>query len=529
MSPFGILRAIASLVLGVVVFFAFLGLLSLSTLHGKFLNDEFYDKHLAENNVYTRFYNQVLLEDPDIQDTTRELLGNVDIPREDVVEVTKDILPPEYLQSQVEGAVEDITDYLKKDTDTPQVFIDLSTPLDNVKPAILKYIDRRIDEMDEVPITTLEELDREVESLFRTLEMGQIPSQVPSVEDPRAIVDAFIDQEIDNLQEVPITTPEEFTEYMDQAYRQLIAGEIPATIPSIDAIPVHLRGLAYDQAVQEIRQDPSVPEEITANLDEQEADIKSQLAVGDTKSALKIASQPLTTLAIDEFLDGAIDTIVNDPSIPQEARQGLEEVEEDIKGLLTAGKIKEGLKLGAHALAGPLIDSGIDEIRAELDGEDRLDLVKLAAEENGQTVEEFLEDLEPVREALNASPVGRGIAIAVIIIAAILMGLVFLPRLASSLRWPGVTLLVTGLVFLIIGLVFRSILPGRFDGLVVTTDPEALIPPSIVNIGSDVFILMASDVASGVITPSIVVLVIGVVLLALSFLVRLFRIPFISS
>ena len=529
MSPFGILRAIASLVLGVVVFFAFLGLLSLSTLHGKFLNDEFYDKHLAENDVYTRFYDEVLLEDPEIQDTTRELLGNVDVPREDVVEVTRDIFPPDYLQSQVEGAVEGITDYLKKDTDTPQVFIDLSTPLDNVKPAIFKYIDRRIDEMDEVPITTLAELEREMESLFRTLEMGQIPSSVPSVEDPRAIVDSFIEQEIDNLQEVPITTPEELNEYLDRSYRQLINGEIPATIPSIDAIPVHLRGLAYDQAVREIRQDPSVPEEITANLDEQEDAIKSQLAVGDVKGALEIASGPLTTLAIDEFLDGAIDSIINDPSIPQEARQGLEEVEEDIKGLLTAGKIKEGLKLGAHALAGPLIDSGIDEIRAELDEEERLDLVEIAAEESGQTVTEFLEDIEPSRDAINASPVGRLVAIAVIIIAAVLMVLVHLPRLASGLRWPGATLLLTGLVFLIIGLVFRSILPGRFDDLVVTTDHEVLIPPSIVNIGSDVFISMASDIASGIITPSIVVLVIGIVLLVLSFLVRLFRIPFLSS
>ncbi len=68
-------------------------------------------------------------------------------------------------------------DYLNKVTDVPDVFIDLGPPLDNVTPVLLDYIDQRIDALDEDSVTTIEELQEGLEALYRTVEMGKIPSQ----------------------------------------------------------------------------------------------------------------------------------------------------------------------------------------------------------------------------------------------------------------------------------------------------------------------------------------------------------------
>ena len=70
-------------------------------------------------------------------------------------------------------------DYLNKETDTPEIFIELASPLDKVKPVLFSYMDKRIDELEDVPITTVEELEIGLENLYRTFGEGEYPPRRP--------------------------------------------------------------------------------------------------------------------------------------------------------------------------------------------------------------------------------------------------------------------------------------------------------------------------------------------------------------
>ena len=636
---FFIFRTLATLILGLVIFFGFIGFLMANNLRGNFLSTEFYIDNLSENNVYERIYDEVLL-DSEFEDTTSDLLGDIDVPTGDIAEVARDIVTPQYLQEQVEEAVGSSIAYLNSDVESLEVFIDLSPPLENAKPALFRYIDRRIDALEDVPVATIEELETELEILFRALATGEIPTQVPSIkdpeglaknhvdqsiaeveevkvstlenfkreledvyralatgelptrvpsiEDPEALVSRQVDRRIAELEEVPVRTSQDFKNELEIVYRQLADGKMPTRIPSIGAIDVSLRDAAYDLVFQAILEDPNIPDEAKTGLEEQEQEIKNRLREGNTKGALEVASRPLTGPVVDKFVDDAYDRALQalreDQSISEVTLKQLEEKETDIKRQLRAGNVKgalevaspflispvlnkfvngaydgayqtlkeegfsenalggleeqqdaikanlgegdvkEALKLGARGLAGPLIDGALEELRKKLDEQERLDLVAKAAEQNDQTREEFLDDVDVGRDVIKRVGLGSTVAILIMVVGVVLMASVHLPHLSSGLRWPGLTLFLSGMVVLIIGLVSKS---GLLDSP-LDRENVSPIPPSMVDIINDVSNSMVADVASGIITLSIVVLVIGLVMLVGSYVIRLLHIPFLS-
>ena len=547
---FFIFRSLASLILGLLIFFGFVGYLMGKNVRDNFLGTEFYTDSLSENDVYNRVYLEVLL-DPEFLDTTEELLGDIDVPPGDIVFVTgdgavgglaADIITPEHLQEQVEGSVQGIIDYLNRVTDDPEAFIDLGPPLDNVKPVLFRYIDGRIDGLEDVPVATIEELQLELESLFRTLQDGMIPTKVPLVEDRDALVNSYVDERIADLQVVPAPTAEEFNQELESIFQELADGMIPDRVPSIEGIPVEDRIAAYDLALRTISNDPTFPKEAIRGLREQEQAIKAQLRTpqGDVKGALEVASRPLTSPAVERFLDDSYDkafqTLSEDPSFPRVALEGLDRQSDAIKEHLGQARIKEALKAAARGVAGPLIDEALDELRKDLDDQDRIDLVAKAAEQKDsegyrvdpvKSREDFLDDLDILRDGIDRAQ-STWLAILVMVVAAVLMAAVHLPHLASSLRWPGLTLFLSGLVFLVVGLVMKYVLGDLFNDLVSRGAEFSPIPARMIDIISDVLTSMASDLAGGLIVPSIVLMVVGVVLLACSFFIRALHIPFLS-
>ena len=527
-----IFRTVASLVLGLVIFFGFLGFLLVNNVRDNFLSAEFYTNSLSENDIYNRFYDEVLL-DPEYEDTTKELLGDIDVSQTDIADLAREIITTEYLQQEVERAVSGAIDYLNKKSDTLQVFINLGPPLENVKPALFKYIDGRIDELEDVQVATLEELEEALEELFRTLEKGEIPTSLPAIDNPEALVDRTVDKHVAELVEVPVSTTEEFEKELEGVYKQLTNGEVPNRIPSIDIIPVALRGSTYDLVFQAILADPSIPKEVKDGLKASDQEIKKELIEGSVKRALEVAAPQLTAPVIDVFVDDAYDKVFSalkdDPLFTESALDGLDKQSDAIKASLREGNIKEALKLGTRGLAGPLIDDAIERLRREeLDDEDRLDLVNIAAEQNDETKEEFLDDkVDYGRTIISRAKVGQWVTIVIIVVSALAMGAVHFPHLASGIRWPGLTLFLSGLLFLILGFILKAQLPGRLEDLLDRTDVSP-IPPSMVNIINDVFASMSSDVAGGFVSPSIIVLVIGLGMLIGSFFIRLLHIPFIS-
>ena len=287
-----VLRAFGSLVFGAIVFFSFLAFLTANEVRSHFLNTSFYTDALEENDIYNRVYDELLV-DPEFDEESQRLLGDFDIPNEDVADLARRILPPQYLQSQTENSINGIIAFLRKDSDDPRAFIELGPPISRVKGVVLGYIDRRIDQMEVIPVSTPGELSRELELFFRTIKDGEVPRQVPS----------------------------------------------------LDAVPPPLRAQAYDAALNGLKRDFLFSNRAIASLEQEEDGIKAQLISGDVKSALK---------------------------------------------------------LGASAVAEPVIDDAIGELRLGLDPRGRLDLVAKAAEAEGQTREEFLRDSDTARGWVDA-------------------------------------------------------------------------------------------------------------------------------
>ena len=357
------------------------------------------------------------------------------------------------------------------------------------------------------------------------LEKGQIPTSIPRIEDPAILVSNYVEDTLADLEPIQVSNTQEFEEQLENIYNDLTSGLVPTTIPSIEGIPPERMEefiVAYDQVVAAFEINPAIPLVIRVQaftgLKENEEAIKSQIREGDVRGALTVAIKPLTGPVVEEFVDDAYDRAfqkLQESGFPQEALAGLSQRSDEIKEFLGAGDIKGSLKLGARGLAGPLIDEALDELRHELDDQARLDLVAKAAEQENQSLyeidperarEEFLDNLDIARNAIEGANLGKLGSLLIIITAPIFMGLVHLPRLASSLRWPGLTLLLTGVAILALGIVLNVVLPGLVGDLVKVSS-GSLIPPTLVTIISDVLETMGKDVVNTFILPSIILVI----------------------
>ena len=547
---FGIFRSIFGVIFGIIIFAGFFAYLMIANVKDNFLSAEFYAESLDENRVYGRIYDEVLV-DPEYEKAA-ELLGDIDVPQEDVARVAEGIIPQDYLQSQIEGAIVGTIDYLNKETDELSIFIDLGPPLHAVKPTLLAYIDERIDGLREVPVETIGELETALEELFKPLDKGEIPQEIPVINDLNALAFSYVDDTVKDLQFVPTGSPAEFQRELEGVYRQLNKGQLPTTVPSVEAIPVSLRGPTFDVVLGSLRNDPSIPPLVVEGLTRERDKIVAQLesgcvtgtesaacgGTGAIQEATTSLIEPVVGSFIDDGFDLAFERLEGDPNFPSVALDGLRARAQDITSPLGEGEIKEALKVGARAVAGPVIDQAIGEIEKELDSSRRLDLVDIAAKNKNVNIynddpaksrEDLLEIVDIGRDIIDWFGIGVFITILAVAGGSLLMGLIQIPHMASFFRVPGITLLLTGAVFLILGLVTNSQLSDRLNDLVDQgAEGRTLIPDSMINIISDVLTSMASDVVSGFIVPSISIMVVGFVLIVLSGVIRMLHIPFLS-
>ena len=253
-----IARSLISLVLGVAIFVAFLLFLLASNFSDKLLNAEFYTETLAEEDTYTRIYDEVLV-DEQLRETTEDLLGDIKVvSQQDIVQLLRRVLPPEYVQSQVEGTIQDAIDYLNEDTDTLELFIELSPPLGNAKGVLFAYIDGRIDE----------------------LEMEDLGA--------------------------PECTPGRITELADRfktRWKELGEGEVPRSVPSLESLTRECRTAIFNLAYPSLLQDGSLDSRTRQGLIESRPNIEREFIAGNTRGVLKQAVRPLATPLIDDAID----------------------------------------------------------------------------------------------------------------------------------------------------------------------------------------------------------------------------------
>jgi hypothetical protein len=424
-----IIRAVASLILGVVIFFGFMFWLLMNNFSDRLLSAEFYTDTINGEDTYNRIYDEVLLDD-ELKETTNDLLGDIQVVTHDeIVGLLKAIVPPAYVQSQVEGAIGRTVAYFNEDVDTLELYVDLGPPLDNLKPVLFRYIDGRIDGLDE--------------------------------DDPGA-------------PECNARRISQVSGRFEATWGELAEGAVPKTIPSLKAFTEICRQLifdaAFDRAIDGVALDARVKEGLRLSRSE----IRDQFIQGDTRGVLKQAARPLAT---------------------------------------------------------PLMDDAIEQIKEELDSRDRLDLIHRITEWNDTISEaELRAELDDGRTWMNRGrKFGKPVALIMVIGGSILMGLVYFPSLAGGLRWPGVTLAITGFVFFIVGKVLASRVPDWLQELVDRgAEDVSQIPQSVTSLGGDLLVSFGKQLTGGFAAPSLTLLVVGGILVGSSFFVFLVK-PFIPG
>ena len=257
---------------------------------------------------------------------------------------------------------------------------------------------------------------------------------------------------------------------------QLEDPQFPVTAPSLVGVPPELRPAAYAQAKVEARE--------------------------------KGFSLDLLAL-LDQF-----DEEVNEALLLPDSREALTRV----------------LVIAVEPLAGPLIDSALEEFREnQLDDQDRFDPLRKIAKNRGVSKGEVLADVEQVREWLTrGKTAGSWGGILAIVVFSVLLGLVHLPGLKSFMGWPGLAILLSGGAFLGIALALRAQLPNMFasflevghagcDGLAGRASD---VEPALCQLGIDVGTSMLTDVTGSLIVPTIVIMMIGGALVIASLLKR---------
>ena len=300
----GTIRIIATLILTFVILVVFLVYLLSSTIFGNLFEARFYTASFSENRIYERFYDEVLL-DEEAEEVRADLLGSIEVvSNEDIVRVSREILPPDYLQGQVETSIESLIGYLDGDEDSLELLIDLGPPLERAKPVLLGYIDEQIDQVPEVTVRDLEELEASLELMYGDLSEGRLPSFIPRIDDP------------------------------------------PASV-----------GTSYDLAVRSLEQQGGLSQESLDNLDAQEGEIKALLAVGDVKGSLKLASRSIAGPFIDESTEDIRSRLL-DPGDGSEPRMlDLVQWAADEEGVTREALLEDWGVEDAHNFAGR-VDQG---------------------------------------------------------------------------------------------------------------------------------------------------------------------------
>ena len=252
-----LLRAVAGLILGLVIFAGLLYSLVLVNFTQRLEDPEVYKTAIDETDAYDRIYDEVLVDEA-LEDQTGDLLGGVEIAtHEEVVEVLKDVMPPSYLREQTEENIDRFTGYLAGDYEELDILVELEEPLERVEPAVLAWVYGVIDDL---------EIADPGPSGCSQLSMARLASGTS----------------------VP--------------FAQLSDGEMPDSAPSLDMLTRECREAHYDEWFDRQLNDPAMNSEAARILEGEKENLRQSFVDGDTREFLKQAAAPLVTPVIDEAI-----------------------------------------------------------------------------------------------------------------------------------------------------------------------------------------------------------------------------------
>ncbi len=268
----------------------------------------------------------------------------------------------------------------------------------------------------------------------------------PAIPRIKPAVFRLVDERIDKAQRITVTGEEELLRSVEALVRNIAAGTFPETVPALDRYPPNWVINAFVQST-ELLPDEEARQTAKANLAHDALSIVNALESGDTSMALKLA---------------------------------------------------------ARAVVDPVIEDSIDNLREDLDASGRFSAIDKIAESVGSR-DETLERFRFARTVLRLL-VGALSIVATIVFAAAVAGIagVFYSYPKHMARWPGITLVVCGVIFIVVGLSIFSFV-GVWESLWC---PFVEVPSC--NLTIDVAGELLHDAANGMTLWSIAVTAAGI-------------------
>lgn len=250
-----IVRALAGLVLGLVIFAGLLYFLVVVNFSQRLEDPAVYRRAINETDAYNRIYDEVLVDEA-LKDQAGNLLGGVEFDvQKESVEILKDVMPPAYLREQTEENIDRFTGFLKEERNRLHLYVEMKEPLDRVEPAIL---DRVYEVIDELEIKQLGAPGCSPASLQRLAAGSAVP------------------------------------------FAKLSNGELPDSSPSLDNLPRECREREFDPWFDRVLSDPSMNSEAARILEREKEQLRQSFVAGDTRAFLKQAVAPLVVPVIED-------------------------------------------------------------------------------------------------------------------------------------------------------------------------------------------------------------------------------------
>ena len=255
-----LLRAVAGLALGIVVVVGLLLLLVVVNIFQRLEDPEVYSVAVSETGVYSRIYDEVLVDEA-LKEQTGRLLGYIDIGVHDRgVGALREVMPPSYLQEQTEDNIDRFTGFLRHDRDRLEIYFTLKEPLERVEPVVLGEIHQYIDD----------------------LEVVDPPSQGCSLQTLRRLAAATA-----------------------APYSRLSEGELPQSAPSLQILSRECREREFDRWFDLVVNDPSLNSYASLILGDEREELRRTFVEGDTRGFLKVVAEPL----VEPLVESAVEDV----------------------------------------------------------------------------------------------------------------------------------------------------------------------------------------------------------------------------
>lgn len=173
----GLVRIAATFGFGALFVASFVTWLAATAISDDLLARDYYIDAARDARVYERVYDQRVFAEQ-LRDSTQEITGGIEVETDDVVSVVSEIAPPEYIQVQVERAISRMVDFANGKSDTLDLSLDFNEAIGRIRPVVVDYVRKRLDELPTREARTDREFVRYLQQSLADLQAGKLPKQI---------------------------------------------------------------------------------------------------------------------------------------------------------------------------------------------------------------------------------------------------------------------------------------------------------------------------------------------------------------